>query len=144
MDATRHNIRLQLHPQGVFFNNSIKTRSRTGDKDYLNNLTLWAPIEEILKGTYCVCLYEAIMKHIQELSSKTLLPGLHLYMYVFQIRINSVNPTVVLTPLGKIGFGTPEKQAQRKNRIPLGRLAGTLNVALVIHLACYYKIHHYF
>ena len=74
------------------------------------------------------------MEHIHELSSKTLLPGLHLY--VFQIRVNSVNPTVVLTPLGKMGFGTPEKQAQRKNRIPLGRLAGTcqFRIALLIHL----------
>lgn len=40
-----------------------------------------------------------------------------------KIRVNSVNPTAVLTTLGKKGFGDPKKQAETKSQIPLHRLA---------------------
>ncbi len=43
-----------------------------------------------------------------------------------QIRTNAVNPTVTLTPMGAEFWGkSPEKAAQMKARIPLGKFAGT-------------------
>ncbi|XP_054615564.1 L-xylulose reductase isoform X1 [Dunckerocampus dactyliophorus] len=42
---------------------------------------------------------------------------------VHQIRVNSVNPTVVMTEMGRIGWSDPEKAKTMKSRIPLGRFA---------------------
>jgi len=42
-----------------------------------------------------------------------------------QIRTNSINPTVTLTPMGAEFWGKdPEKAAKMKARIPLGKFAG--------------------
>lgn len=38
-----------------------------------------------------------------------------------QIRVNSVNPTVVLTDMAKVGWSDPVKAADMKSKIPLGR-----------------------
>lgn len=40
-----------------------------------------------------------------------------------KIRVNSVNPTAILTTLGMLGFGDPKKQEETKGKIPLKRLA---------------------
>jgi len=40
------------------------------------------------------------------------------------IRVNSVNPTVVLTDMGRIGWSDPLKAGPMKAKIPLGRFAG--------------------
>jgi len=40
------------------------------------------------------------------------------------IRTNNVNPTVVLTKMGKIAWSDPKKSGPIMNRIPLGRFAG--------------------
>jgi len=40
------------------------------------------------------------------------------------VRTNSVNPTVVLTRMGKIAWSDPEKSEPIMKRIPLGRFAG--------------------
>jgi len=40
-----------------------------------------------------------------------------------QIRVNSVNPTVVLTELGKAAWGTPEKGGPMLEKIPLKKFA---------------------
>lgn len=40
-----------------------------------------------------------------------------------QIRVNSVNPTVVMTEMGRIGWSDPEKARTMMSRIPLGRFA---------------------
>uniref|UniRef100_A0A8C6THQ0 Dicarbonyl/L-xylulose reductase n=1 Tax=Neogobius melanostomus TaxID=47308 RepID=A0A8C6THQ0_9GOBI len=40
-----------------------------------------------------------------------------------QIRVNCVNPTVVMTDMGRIGWSDPEKAKAMKSRIPLGRFA---------------------
>ena len=40
------------------------------------------------------------------------------------IRVNSVNPTVVLTEMGKLAWKDPEKARNMLNKIPLGRFAG--------------------
>ncbi|XP_066521321.1 L-xylulose reductase isoform X1 [Hoplias malabaricus] len=41
----------------------------------------------------------------------------------YQIRVNSVNPTVVMTDMGKIGWSDPEKAKTMTSRIPLGKFA---------------------
>lgn len=41
-----------------------------------------------------------------------------------QIRVNSVNPTVVMTEMGRLGWSDPEKAKSMTSRIPLGRFAG--------------------
>lgn len=43
-----------------------------------------------------------------------------------QIRVNSVNPTVVLTAMGKMAWSDPVKSNLALARIPLGRFAGNL------------------
>ena len=58
----------------------------------------------------------------------------------FQIRVNSVNPTLVLTPLGMKGSGTPEKQEAMKSIIPLARLAGIKQFFLIIQYGYIYYI----
>uniref|UniRef100_A0A3P9L555 Dicarbonyl/L-xylulose reductase n=1 Tax=Oryzias latipes TaxID=8090 RepID=A0A3P9L555_ORYLA len=40
-----------------------------------------------------------------------------------QIRVNSVNPTVVMTDMGRLGWSDPQKAASMLCRIPLGRFA---------------------
>lgn len=41
-----------------------------------------------------------------------------------QIRVNTVNPTVVMTDMGRINWSDPQKAAAMINRIPLGKFAG--------------------
>lgn len=45
-----------------------------------------------------------------------------------QIRTNSINPTVVLTDMGKIGWSDPVKANQMKVKIPLGKFAEVSDV----------------
>lgn len=40
------------------------------------------------------------------------------------IRVNTVNPTVVMTAMGKLGWEEPEKARSMTSKIPLGRFAG--------------------
>ncbi|KAM4624619.1 L-xylulose reductase [Polymixia lowei] len=40
-----------------------------------------------------------------------------------QIRVNSVNPTVVMTEMGRLGWSDPDKAKSMTMRIPLGRFA---------------------
>ncbi|KFU85952.1 D-erythrulose reductase, partial [Chaetura pelagica] len=40
-----------------------------------------------------------------------------------KIRVNTVNPTVVMTDMGKINWSDPQKSAAMINRIPLGKFA---------------------
>lgn len=41
----------------------------------------------------------------------------------YQIRVNSVNPTVVMTEMGRIGWSDPGKAKAMTSRIPLGKFA---------------------
>ena len=45
------------------------------------------------------------------------------------IRVNAVNPTVTLTPMGEMAWGDPAKSAPMLARIPLKRFARPLDVA---------------
>jgi len=49
-----------------------------------------------------------------------------------QIRVNSVNPTVTLTPMGEMAWSDPEKSGPMLDRIPLQRFAKPINIAEVI------------
>lgn len=49
-----------------------------------------------------------------------------------QIRVNAVNPTVVLTPMGKRAWEDPTKGDPMKARIPLGRFAEPYHVSQAI------------
>ncbi len=46
-----------------------------------------------------------------------------------QIRVNCVNPTVVLTPMGEMAWADPKKRSAMLSRIPLGRFAMPHDVA---------------
>lgn len=46
-----------------------------------------------------------------------------------QIRVNSINPTVTLTPMGEMAWGDPAKSGPMLARIPLGRFARPRQVA---------------
>lgn len=41
----------------------------------------------------------------------------------YQIRVNNVNPTVVMTDMGRVGWSDPAKARDMTSRIPLGRFA---------------------
>ncbi|MCC7191328.1 MAG: glucose 1-dehydrogenase [Phycisphaeraceae bacterium] len=46
-----------------------------------------------------------------------------------QIRVNCVNPTVTLTPMGEMAWGDPQKSGPMLAKIPLGRFAYPKDVA---------------
>jgi L-xylulose reductase len=46
-----------------------------------------------------------------------------------QIRVNAVNPTVTLTPMGEMAWGDPNKSGPMLARIPLRRFAKPIHVA---------------
>jgi len=46
----------------------------------------------------------------------------------YGIRTNNVNPTVVLTRMGKIAWSDPKKSEPIMRRIPLGRFAGLYRI----------------
>ncbi len=47
----------------------------------------------------------------------------------YQIRVNSLNPTVTLTPMGAMAWGDPAKSGPMLAKIPLGRFARPIDVA---------------
>ncbi|MEZ4670243.1 MAG: glucose 1-dehydrogenase [Anaerolineae bacterium] len=49
-----------------------------------------------------------------------------------QIRVNSVNPTVILTPMGEKVWGDPVKGDPMKAKIPLGRFGYPIHVAQAV------------
>ena len=54
--------------------------------------------------------YESVMSNQKEILT-----------IVSQIRSNAVNPTVVLTAMGQVGWSKPEKRDPMLAKIPLGR-----------------------
>lgn len=47
-------------------------------------------------------------------------------VFLLQIRVNSVNPTVVLTDMGRRVWSAEDVVREFKKKIPLGRFAGIL------------------
>jgi NAD(P)-dependent dehydrogenase (short-subunit alcohol dehydrogenase family) len=48
------------------------------------------------------------------------------------VRVNAVNPTVTLTPMGQMAWGDPAKSGPMLAKIPLGRFAKPLDVARAV------------
>jgi len=48
------------------------------------------------------------------------------------IRVNAVNPTVVLTPMGEMAWSDPKKAGPMLSKIPLGRFAKPREVSETI------------
>ena len=48
------------------------------------------------------------------------------FIVLLQIRVNAVNPTVVLTDMGRLGWSDPKKAKPMLDQIPLGRFAGNM------------------
>jgi len=62
----------------------------------------------------------------------------------YNIRVNSIAPTVVMTEMGKMAWSDPKKAEVLLNRIPLGRFAGTNNksennLILIVHNDHFYR-----
>lgn len=53
-------------------------------------------------------------------------PTLLTWLTSLQIRVNAVNPTVVMTPMGRTNWSDPHKAKVMLDRIPLGKFAGKL------------------
>src|SRR5688500_12854241 len=49
-----------------------------------------------------------------------------------QIRVNAINPTVTLTPMGEMAWGDPKKSGPMLAKIPLGRVAKPVHVAQAV------------
>jgi len=49
-----------------------------------------------------------------------------------QIRVNAINPTVMLTPMGEMAWGDPAKSGPMLGRIPIGHFAKPLHVAQAV------------
>ncbi|XP_030894803.1 L-xylulose reductase isoform X1 [Leptonychotes weddellii] len=49
-----------------------------------------------------------------------------------KIRVNAVNPTVVMTPMGQANWSNPQKAKTMLDRIPLGKFAEVENVVDII------------
>lgn len=47
----------------------------------------------------------------------------------YQIRVNAINPTITMTPMGAMAWGDPAKSAPMLAKIPLGRFAKPINIA---------------
>jgi L-xylulose reductase len=80
--------------------------------------------------------YQAPSDHAAYCASKAGLDQLTAVMAVelgkHQIRVNSVNPTIVLTEMGKRAWGDPAKGGPKLARIPLGRFAESEDIASVV------------
>ena len=55
-------------------------------------------------------------------------------VFVFQIRVNAVNPTVVMTDMGKRHWNNPERGGPMLAKIPMGRFAGTFFLKITEYL----------
>jgi L-xylulose reductase len=80
--------------------------------------------------------FQALHDHAAYCASKAGLDQLSAVMAVelgqYGIRVNSLNPTVVLTEMGKRAWSDPVKGAPMLARIPLGRFAECEEIASVI------------
>jgi L-xylulose reductase len=80
--------------------------------------------------------FQALEAHAAYCASKAGLDQLTKVMAVelgkYGIRVNSVNPTVVLTEMGKRAWSDPDKGGPMLKRIPLGRFAECEDIASVV------------
>lgn len=80
----------------------------------------------------------ALQDHASYCASKGALDQLSRVMALelgpYGIRVNCLNPTVTLTPMGAMAWGDPAKSGPMLDKIPIGRFAKPLDVA---HAAAY-------
>ena len=80
--------------------------------------------------------FQALDRHAAYCASKAGLDQLTKVMAVelgkYGIRVNAVNPTVVLTEMGKRAWSDPAKGGPMLQRIPLGRFAECEDIASVV------------
>lgn len=74
-----------------------------------------------LPGHTAYCASKAGLDHLTRMMALELGPH--------NIRVNAVNPTVILTPMGEKVWGDPAKGAPMLARIPLGRFGRPVHVA---------------
>ncbi|XP_012284261.1 L-xylulose reductase [Orussus abietinus] len=78
----------------------------------------------------------ALKEHVAYSASKAALDMLTRTMALelgpCNIRVNAVNPTVVLTKMGKLAWSDPEKAREMLSKIPMGRFAEVHEVVDVI------------
>ena len=51
---------------------------------------------------------------------------------ISQIRVNAVNPTVVMTDMGKLGWSDPKKAGPMLDRIPMKQFAGKFVCGIIM------------
>ena len=99
------------------FANSVKSRiDHPGRNSTILNVSSQASVVPIQSHT-SYCLSKAA------LDMATKMMALELSDTNCRIKVNSINPTVVLTELGKAAWTDPEKAAPMKAKIPSGRFA---------------------
>jgi L-xylulose reductase len=80
--------------------------------------------------------FQALPHHAAYAASKAGLDQLSKVMAVelgpYGIRVNSINPTVVMTDMGKRAWSDPAKGGPMLARIPLGRFAECADIASVV------------
>lgn len=73
-------------------------------------------------------LQAALMNHTVYSASKgaldSITSAMALELAPHKIRVNSINPTVVMTDMGRIGWSEPKKANEMLSKIPMGRFAG--------------------
>ncbi|KAI4558634.1 hypothetical protein MJT46_013276, partial [Ovis ammon polii x Ovis aries] len=82
------------------------------------------PFLEVTKETYDMSFNVNLRAVIQRASVPRAAP----LPVPVQIRVNAVNPTVVMTPMGQATWSDPQKAKAMLDRIPLGRFAEMENV----------------
>jgi L-xylulose reductase len=80
--------------------------------------------------------FRAVADHTAYCASKAALDAITRVMALelgpSGVRVNSVNPTVTMTPMGRLAWSDPEKAGPVKARIPLGRFAEPDEIAEAI------------
>lgn len=57
-----------------------------------------------------------------------------------KIRVNTVNPTVIMTEMGKLGWSDPERAQWMLSKIPLGRFGGKFSQNINFSNAFHYRV----
>ncbi|XP_041747258.1 L-xylulose reductase-like [Coregonus clupeaformis] len=101
------NVKVALHVSQIMAR-GLKARGKGGSKvNISSHVSQCALREHIL-----YCATKGALDMLTKVMALELGP--------YQIRVNSVNPTVVLTEMGRLGWRNPDKANTMTSRIPLG------------------------
>ncbi|XP_046587663.1 L-xylulose reductase isoform X3 [Neodiprion lecontei] len=93
---------------------AAKSMIATGNGGSIVNISSQAS-QAALKDHAVYCATKAALDQLTRVMALELGPH--------NIRVNAVNPTVVMTDMGRVGWNDPEKAASMTSKIPLGRFA---------------------